>query len=193
MYRLARILYVQLEWEREKMNCRQKMDRENCEQKKDLKTFDGQTSLLKHFNRQLSSSSSSSSSYILTEREMIEWVNGIFHRAKTQVPTMICALVLVMRYVGCGFPLTLQNWKSLCLTATILAEKMVDDDPLCMSDYAIVDPELTKEQIRTLENAFIQLLNFDLLIPHNIYATYYFELRSLIELDTLFPSHTTPK
>lgn len=56
--------------------------------------------------------------------------------------------------------LTPETWKSTCLIALMLAQKMYDDQPLINSDFPILYPVLTAKEYNYLERQFLSFLDF---------------------------------
>lgn len=110
----------------------------------------------------------------------------LFDRGHVPCECGVVLLIYVNRLIGLtNVAIRPSNWKPLSLTALVLAQKIWDDDYLNNSDFALLYPILTTVQINFLERAFMQAIDFKLGVSQQLYAQYYFELRSLV--------HTTRK
>ena len=70
------------------------------------------------------------------------------------------------------------NWKRLTLITLILASKIWDDDSLENVHFPQVMTDVTLKEISGLEQVFLRLIDFDLVIRGAEYAKFYFVLKT---------------
>lgn len=101
----------------------------------------------------------------------------------------ILCLVYIERFLTkTGVLLTSTNWRRLTLISLILASKIWDDDSLENVHFPQVLPDVTLREIAALEGAFLQLIDFDLVVRGAEYAKYYFVLKTFAtQFDSALP------
>lgn len=113
---------------------------------------------------------------------LYRFVKALFECTRFSPECSIIALVFINRVVAfTGVLLTERNWRSLLLTALILAQKIWDDRSLSNASIATICPIFTTAKLNQLEKVFLQLINYDVTITSALYTKYYFELRTLME------------
>eukprot|EP01088_Endostelium_zonatum_P001052 TRINITY_DN11328_c0_g1_i1.p1 TRINITY_DN11328_c0_g1~~TRINITY_DN11328_c0_g1_i1.p1 ORF type:complete len:325 (-),score=61.90 TRINITY_DN11328_c0_g1_i1:65-1006(-) len=101
---------------------------------------------------------------------------------KIPVEVGIVALVYIERLIATSkIVLQVNNYRRVILAAIMLACKVWVDQPIYVSDFATVYRGMTLEDLNTLENSFIALIGYDLEVTSQLYAKYYFDLRSVSE------------
>ena len=91
----------------------------------------------------------------------------------------ILCLVYIERFLTkTGLLMNYVNWKRLTLISLILASKIWDDDSLENVHFPQVMADLSLKEIAGLEQVFLQLIDFNLVIKGSEYAKYYFVLKS---------------
>jgi hypothetical protein len=70
------------------------------------------------------------------------------------------------------------NWKRLTLITLVLASKIWDDDSLENVHFPQVMSDVTLKEISGLEQVFLRLIDFDLVIRGAEYAKFYFVLKT---------------
>jgi hypothetical protein len=101
-------------------------------------------------------------------------------RMEKEIP--ILCLVYIERFLTkTGVLMNHANWKRLTLISLILASKIWDDDSLENVHFPQVLPDVTLKEVSSLENAFLQLIDFDLIIRGAEYAKYYFVLKTFAQ------------
>jgi hypothetical protein len=80
-----------------------------------------------------------------------------------------------------GCPLLVTSWRPILLASLILAQKVWDDRALHNSDFALFCPMFTLKEINFLEKKFLGLIDYDVSITGSLYASYYFQLRTLCQ------------
>ena len=105
---------------------------------------------------------------------------------ENEIP-IICLVYLERLIMKTGILLTVDNWRRLTLISLCLGSKVWDDDSLENVHFPKVLPDVTLRMINSLEEKFLEFIDFDLMIKGSEYAKYYFILRTLsdeIKLDT---------
>lgn len=67
----------------------------------------------------------------------------------------------------------------ICLL--LVAQKVWDDRYLTNSDFAFIYPFFLTDEINKLEQKFLELIQYNVIVKSNLYAKYYFELRALFK------------
>ncbi len=80
-----------------------------------------------------------------------------------------------------GMSLHAGNWRSVLLTALLIAQKVWDDRCLVNGQFSLICPMFTVSKLNMLEKRFLEFLDYDVNISSRLYAKYYFELRALSE------------
>merc|ERR1712196_622624 len=80
-----------------------------------------------------------------------------------------------------GFHLLMSNWQPILLAAMIVAQKVWDDKSLLNVDFSMICSAYTLKDINQLEKQFLEMIQYNVSISASLYASYYFELRTLCE------------
>ena len=84
--------------------------------------------------------------------------------------------------LGCaGVPILCTSWRPILLAALILAQKVWDDRSLHNVDFSMFCPMFTLKEINHLEKKFLELIEYDVSVSSSLYASYYFQLRTLCQ------------
>jgi len=101
----------------------------------------------------------------------------------------VMALAYIERLVALtNVTLHPSNWRRIVLAALLLASKVWEDLAVHNRDMLRVFPQMKLRDVLELEHAFLEHLQFTVSLKASVYAKYYFELRTLSELD----EHTFP-
>ena len=73
------------------------------------------------------------------------------------------------------------SWRPILLAGLILAQKVWDDRSLHNVDFSTFCPMFTLKEINHLELKFLELIDYDVSISSSLYASYYFQLRTLCQ------------
>ena len=73
------------------------------------------------------------------------------------------------------------SWRPILLSSLILAQKVWDDRSLHNIDFSVFCPMFTLKEINFLEKKFLELIDYDVSISASLYASYYFQLRTLCQ------------
>ena len=135
-----------------------------------------------------SDSESSDSSTKRTRREVptedmiFHTIRSVFECARIPSECLIVSLVYIERLIAISnCPLLVTTWRPILLSSLILAQKVWDDRSLHNVDFSIFCPMFTLKEINFLEKKFLELIDFDVSISASIYASYFFQLRTLCQ------------
>ncbi len=101
-------------------------------------------------------------------------------KMENEIP-IICLVYLERLLTKTGILITDENWKRLCLISLCIGSKIWDDDSLENIHFPKVMADVNITMINKLEQAFLEFLNYDLVVKGSEYAKYYFILRTLAE------------
>ena len=91
---------------------------------------------------------------------------------------ILCLIYLERFTKKTGILLNYSNWKRLTLISLILASKIWDDDSLENVHFPQVMTDISLKEISGLEQVFLRLIDFDLVIRGAEYAKFYFILKT---------------
>jgi hypothetical protein len=91
---------------------------------------------------------------------------------------ILCLIYLERFTKKTGILLNFSNWRRLTLICLILGSKIWDDDSLENVHFPQVMSDITLKEISGLEQVFLRLIDFDLVIRGAEYAKYYFILKT---------------
>jgi Cyclin len=84
-------------------------------------------------------------------------------RMEKEIP-ILCLIYLERLTVKTGILINSSNWKRLTLICLILASKIWDDDSLENIHFPRVLSDVTVKEIAGLEQVFLRLIDFDLVV-----------------------------
>jgi len=129
--------------------------------------------LFKHPHVELASSS---------EDNIFHTIKSIYSIAEFSPECLVISLLYIERLRSLtGLPLLLSNWQPILLAAMVVAQKVWDDKSLLNVDFSVICSAYTLKDINNLEKKFLELLEYNVSITASLYASYYFELRTLCE------------
>jgi hypothetical protein len=97
---------------------------------------------------------------------------------ENEIP-IICLVYLERLIMKTGILLTNDNWRRMTLVALCIGSKIWDDDSLENVHFPKVMTDVSLIMINKLEETFLELIDFDLVVKGSEYAKYYFILRTL--------------
>ena len=111
---------------------------------------------------------------------MVKFIDYVCQLVAYPIECNIIALVYVNRAMANGnISLTSKSWANVWVSAIMIAQKMWDDRSFKTSAFVKILPGVTKHQLRDMEWKLLDILNFDLGVKPSLYASYYFEMRSM--------------
>jgi len=119
----------------------------------------------------------------LTEDTIFQTIKAIFAIAEFSAECLVISLLYIerVRKLNDGFHLRLANWQPLLLSAMLVAQKVWDDKSLLNVDFSLMCSAYTVKDINNLEKIFLEMIQYNVTISASLYASYYFELRTLCE------------
>jgi hypothetical protein len=115
------------------------------------------------------------------------YVNMIFVVQRLPPECAILCLAYIERILSTHrIVLHPETWRRIVFGSILIATKVWEDESVWNVDFLDVFPLLTLIDLNNLENRFMELLQFNVLIVGSEYAKYYFELRALSQQNS-FP------
>ena len=117
-----------------------------------------------------------------TEDTIFHTIKSIYSIAEFSPECLVISLLYIERVRSLtNVPLLNSNWQPMLLAAMIVAQKVWDDKSLLNVDFSVICSAYTLKDINNLEKAFLDLIEYNVSITASLYASYYFELRTLCE------------
>ena len=117
-----------------------------------------------------------------TEQSIFQIIKSIYTIAEFSSECLVISLLYIERVRSLtNVPLLNSNWQPMLLAAMIVAQKGWDDKSLLNVDFSVICSAYTLKDINNLEKAFLDLIEYNVSITASLYASYYFELRTLCE------------
>merc|ERR1712061_552442 len=102
-----------------------------------------------------------------------------------QPEVFVVALVYLSRFAErSGVAVELCHWQKLTVVATILASKVWDEEPFDNAELAQISPLHFLDELDTLERAFVQGLEHDVVVREPDYMRTHFLLRTCAVADS---------
>merc|ERR1719446_780099 len=117
-----------------------------------------------------------------SEETIFHTIRSVFKRARLPSECLIIGLIYMERLVtSADMPILVTSWRPILPASLILAQKVWDDRSLHNIDFSVLCPMFTLREIHHLEKKFLELLDYDVSICTSLYASYYFQLRTLCQ------------
>lgn len=117
-------------------------------------------------------------------KEVYYFCRYIVVNCKMESEIPIVALAYLEKLItNTGVLLTTENWKRFVFITLCLASKVWDDDSLENVHFPKVMPGVSLRMVNILEQAFLNFIDFDLVVKGGEFAKYYFILRTLHEVN----------
>ena len=117
-----------------------------------------------------------------TEDTIFHTIRSVFECAQIPAECLIVSLVYMERLIATtSCPVLVTSWRPILLASLILAQKVWDDRSLHNSDFSVFCPMFTLKEINFLEKKFLEMVDYDVSISASLYASYYFQLRTLCQ------------
>ncbi|XP_032127602.1 cyclin-Y-like protein 2 [Sapajus apella] len=118
---------------------------------------------------------------------IFRFVHILFKAKKLRAELAIVSLVYIKRLIRyADIDICPTNWKRIILGAILLALKVRSEEAVCLEDYCELFENLTVEDMNELEGYFVELINYNFIIPGKVYTRYYFYLRTLAHRHGLY-------
>lgn len=112
------------------------------------------------------------------------FINPIFRTVNLSPESGILSLAYIERLKEfTGLTLVGPNWRRVCLSCLILASKVWEDLAVWNVDFQPVSRMITTKDLNEMEKYLLSYLQYNVTLKSSMYAKYFFELRSLSELD----------
>lgn len=109
-------------------------------------------------------------------------IKSIYSIAEFSSECLVISLLYIERLRSItGLHLLMSNWQPILLAAMIVAQKVWDDKSLLNVDFSVICSAYSLKDINRLEKQFLELVQYNVSISASLYASYYFELRTLCE------------
>jgi len=109
-------------------------------------------------------------------------MKALYDCAQFSIECCIIVLIYINRIMTfSGTPLHPTNWRPMLLCGLLVGQKVWDDRYLSNSDFVFIYPFFTVKEITKLEQKFLEVIQYNVIVKAKLYATYYFELRSLFK------------
>ena len=119
---------------------------------------------------------------IPTEDMIFHTIRSVYECARIPAECLIVSLVYIERLIAVSnCPMLVTSWRPILLSSLILAQKVWDDRSLHNIDFSVFCPMFTLKEINFLEKKFLELIDYDVSISASLYASYYFQLRTLCQ------------
>jgi len=115
-----------------------------------------------------------------TVDQIYEFIQALYDCAQFSPECCVICLIYINRLIAfTGMPLHPTNWRPLVLCSLLVGQKVWDDRYLSNADFAFIYPFFTTEEINKLEQKFLELIQYNVIVKASLYAKYYYELRTL--------------
>jgi len=116
------------------------------------------------------------------EETIYHTIRSVYECARFPSECLIVSLVYMERLIAFSHvPILVTSWRPILLAGLILAQKVWDDRSLHNVDFSTFCPMFTLKEINHLEKKFLELIDYDVSISSSLYASYYFQLRTLCQ------------
>lgn len=123
-----------------------------------------------------------------TQIDINGFIDALYDIAQFSPECCIICLIYINRIIILtGVPMLPTTWRPLVLISLMVAQKMWDDKYLNNSDFSVIYPFFTNEQLNTLEMKFLEMIQYNTHIKFGTYTKYFLELKGLEPDCTLKP------
>jgi hypothetical protein len=114
--------------------------------------------------------------------EIATFVANVMTKAQLGAECLVIALLYTNRAILLSkLPLGPQTWRGVILASLILAQKVWHDHCLATRFFTRIVPEFAMQDLKRFEANLLNLLKFNVKVTQQLYAQYYFELRSVYQ------------
>ena len=118
----------------------------------------------------------------ICESDIADYCKYVVISCKMENEIPVIALIYIEKLLlNTGILLTKYNWQRITLICCCLASKVWDDDSLENCHFPKVMSDVTNYEINRLEQAFLEFIDYKLVIKGGEYAKYYFIMRTLAQ------------
>lgn len=114
--------------------------------------------------------------------DIFNYVKYVAFKSKMEAEIPIISLIYIEKLLRkWGVLVNMHNWRRVVLITLCIGSKIWDDDSLENVHFPKVMPDIALKDISTLEKAFLNLVEYDVIIKGKEYAKYYFIMTTLGE------------
>ena len=118
----------------------------------------------------------------ICEADIADYCKYVVISCKMENEIPVIALIYLEKLMlSTGILLTKFNWQRIILICLVLASKIWDDDSLENCHFPKVMQDVTNNEINKLEQAFLEFIDYKLVLKGAEYAKYYFIMSTLAE------------
>jgi len=119
-----------------------------------------------------------------TVDEIHEFISRIYSGIALAPENCVMALAYIERLIALtGVTMHPTNWRRITIAALLLASKVWEDLAVHNRDMLRVFPQMRIRDLMELEHHFLEHLRFMVALKASVYAKYYFELRTLSQME----------
>jgi len=117
-----------------------------------------------------------------SEDSIFQSIKAIYSIAEFSPECLVISLLYIERVRSLtGLHLLISNWQPILLASMVVAQKVWDDKSLLNVDFSLICSAYSLKDINQLEKQLLVMLQYNVSISASLYASYYFELRTLCE------------
>ncbi|KAI6646088.1 Cyclin-Y-like [Oopsacas minuta] len=119
-------------------------------------------------------------------KTIYRFMKQLFYPAELTPECAIISLIYLERLlIYAGIHISVFTWKRILFGSILLASKVWNDKAVWNADYCQLFKELQVDDVNKMERDFFDLLQLDVNVPLSLYAKYYFDLRTLGQLNNI--------
>ncbi|KAI6651805.1 Cyclin-Y-like [Oopsacas minuta] len=119
-------------------------------------------------------------------KTIYRFMKQLFYPAELTPECAIISLIYLERLlIYAGIHISVFTWKRILFGSILLASKVWNDKAVWNVDYCQLFEELQVDDVNKMERYFFDLLQLDVNVPLSLYAKYYFDLRTLGQLNNI--------
>ena len=112
--------------------------------------------------------------------DIFNYIKYVWFKSKMESEIPIISLIYIEKLLRkCGVLVNYHNWRRIVLITLWIGSKIWDDDSLENIHFPKVMGDITLKDISTLEQTFLNLIEYDIIIRGKEYAKYYFIMTTL--------------
>ena len=118
----------------------------------------------------------------LNEQAIFHVIKNIYSMANFSSECFIISLLYIERLCSNTQNIICRsNWQPILLAAMIVAQKIWDDRSISNADFSLISASYSLQDVNRLERKLLEMLEYNVSISASLYASYYFELRTMCE------------
>ncbi len=111
-----------------------------------------------------------------------KFITHIFNKLHLALETIVIMLIYIERLMTISnVEIRRENWKPIVFTGLLLASKFWEDLSFWNIDFTEVDDLYDLDAVNTLESEFLVLINYNLFVSPQMYASYFYPVKSIFE------------